>query len=142
MRKSQAMKVVSVLFFAMMVDTGSVAVADGGDDGGGGGGGEIRRECPLQLTGVRPNASGRGRTRDEGSSRQEIDFEIRGLNANANYIFVADDVTLGTRKSDANGFMEPEFQNAQIPSSLKPVSNVKRLEVYTGARVLALFCNL
>src|SRR5262245_8455558 len=122
MRKSQAMKIVSVLFFAMMVDTGSAALAE---DGGGGGGGEIGHECQLQITGVRPNASGRGRTRDGGSSRQRIDFEVRGLNANANYIFVADDVTLGTRKSDANGFMEPEFQNAQVPNSLKPVRNVK-----------------
>src|SRR5262245_33401489 len=139
MRKSRAMKVVSVLFFAMMVDSGSVAFAE---DSGGGGGGEIRRQCRLQLTGVRPNASGRGRTRDRGAARQRIDFEIRGLNANANYIFVADDVTIGTRQADANGFMEPEFQNAQVPDSLKPVRNVRRLEVYTGAMVLALFCDL
>lgn len=138
MRKS---RVVKILFFAifltLLVDgvtnsrTTGVALADD----------EIRTKVRLISTGVRPNAAGDAETRSR-SDRQRIDFEITGLNPNAPYRFVADGITLGTRNADANGSMDVSFRDSAIPDDLKPVSDIARLEVFTGADQLALFADL
>jgi hypothetical protein len=102
---------------------------------------EIRTRARLTSTGVRPNAAGTTETRSR-SDRQRIDFEITGLNANAPYRFVADGITLGTRNASAVGSMDVSFRDGQIPADLRPVSDIARLEVFTGADQLALFADL
>jgi hypothetical protein len=119
---------------AAHIGTTGVAMADGG--------GEIRTTARLVSTGIRPNAAGIARTRDRGSSLQRIDFEITGLNANAPYVFVADGVTLGTRNASAVGSMDVSFRDGQVPAAVKPVSDISRLEVFTGTGALALFADM
>jgi hypothetical protein len=140
MRKSRVIKILFfTLFLALLMDgvtttgTSGVALADGGD--------EVRTTARLVSTGVRPNAAGTARTRSR-SDRQRIDFEINGLNANAPYRFVADGITLGTRTASATGRMDVSFRDGGIPDDLKPVSEISRLEVFTGADQLALFADL
>lgn len=146
MQKSHVIKSLVLAVSLVLAGDGAANFAKSGvaqaDSDSSGGGGEIRNTVRLTSTGVRPNAAGRGRTRDRGNRGQRIDFELTGLNPNAPYRFVADDVELGTRTSNANGAMEANFRDGAVPDELKPVRDVARLEVYTGAGDLALFGDL
>jgi subtilisin family serine protease len=103
----------------------------GGDDfGGGGGDGEVQKEASLNSTGVTPDARGKVKTRAS-SSRETLEIEADKLNANVQYTVVVDGFSLGAFMTEGNGSFQLSFstENGTLPSQVRPVSNIHRVEV-------------
>jgi thermitase len=107
---------------------------DGGGGGGGGGGGdgEVRKEVDMIRTGIDPNAEGRVRIRLDGS-REDFDIEVKNLNSNTSYTIIVDGFTLGSFMTDSSGEIELEYGTESgdlpLPSQLRPVTNIRHIEV-------------
>ncbi len=111
---------------------------DDGDGGGGGngGGGSVDKEVDLSPTSVDPNAEGRVRVRMNGS-REELDIEAKDLDSNTNYTIIIDGFTLGSFRTDSSGEIKLEYDTESgdlpLPTQLRPVTNIRHVEVRNGA---------
>lgn len=128
----------------------------GGDDGGGGGGDdneggggdnggpEFNREASFVRTGVDPNASGEARIQSS-SSGERIRVEAERLDDDTSYEVFADGVSLGSFTTDDDGELRLDFRSEPgelpLPPQVRPVSNIRRIEIRTTAGAPVLFAD-
>jgi hypothetical protein len=108
----------------------------GGDDFGGG---EVQKEADLNSTGVDPDAQGKVKTRAS-SNGETLEIEGDKLDSNAPYIVVIDGFSLGALTTDNNGSFKLGLssENNTLPSQVRPVSNIQRVEVFDSQGRLVL----
>jgi len=113
----------------------------GGDDGGGGGGNNVDKEASFTRTGVDPDAEGRVRARANGS-REDLEIDAKELDSLTQYVIFVDGVSLGIFRTDDDGELKLEFStesgNWPLPPEVRPVGNIRRVEIRTvsGAVIL------
>jgi hypothetical protein len=119
----------------------------GGDDGGGGGGGgnNVDREASFTRTGIDPDAEGRVRARASGS-REDLEIEAKELNSLTQYVIFVDGVSLGIFRTDDDGELKLEFStesgNLPLPPEVRPVGNIRRVEIRTISGAVVLMADL
>ncbi|MFY9607752.1 MAG: S8 family serine peptidase [Blastocatellia bacterium] len=115
----------------------------GGDDfgggGGEGGGGEVQKDADLNATGVDSDARGKVKTRAS-SSRETLEIEGDKLNSNAQYLVVIDGFSFGALTTEDNGSFKLSLssENGTLPSQVRPVSNIQRVDVFDSQGRLVL----
>lgn len=111
----------------------------GHDDGGGGSGGEVKKEADLDSTGVDADAEGKVKTEASGS-RETLEIEGEKLNSNARYTVVIDGFSLGALTTDDHGSFKLSLssENNTLPSQVRPVSSIRRVEVFDSLGTLVL----
>ncbi|MFL6213589.1 MAG: S8 family serine peptidase [Blastocatellia bacterium] len=114
-------------------DGGGGSGGGGGDSGGGSGGGstEVSKETSLNSTGVDSDAKGKVKTRFS-ATRESIEVEGDKLDDNASYVIVIDGSALTTVSTEGNGSFKVELStdSGTLPSFVRPVSNIQRIEVW------------
>jgi hypothetical protein len=109
---------------------------NGGGGGGGGGGQNVSKDIDLSRTGIEPDAEGRVRI-DLNGSREELEIRLEELNRNSSYTIIIDGFTLGTFTTDSDGEIRLEYDNEgdelPLPPQLRPVTNIRHVEVRNGA---------
>ncbi len=111
----------------------------GGGGGGDGGGDEREKDTDLNSTGVDSDARGEVKTRVS-SSRETLEIEGEKLNSNAQYLVVIDGFSLGAVTTDDNGSFKLSLtsENGTLPSQVRPVSNIQRVDVFDSQTRLVL----
>jgi hypothetical protein len=110
----------------------------GGDDNGGGQ--NVDKEIDLSSTGVEPGAVGEVRIRLNGS-REELEIRLEELDGNASYTIIIDGFTLGSFTTDSDGEIRLEYDTDDgqpPPQPLRPVSNIRHIEVRNSAGQIVL----
>ncbi|HXG93191.1 MAG TPA: S8 family serine peptidase [Blastocatellia bacterium] len=106
-----------------------------------GGGQSVEKEAQLVSTGVIANAKGRARAKVE-TEREELEVEGEELVSGESYNVFADGVSLGSIVAQSGYFrIELTSDGASgrvIPSSLRPVTKIQRIEVRNSSGQIVL----
>jgi hypothetical protein len=116
----------------------------GGDDDGGGGDDDSsnddeKKDADLNSTGVEDDAKGEVTT-TVSSSREKLEIEGDKLRSNAQYLVVVDGFSLGQVTTDHDGdfVLSLSSANNTLPSQVRPLSNIQRVDVFDSQGRLVL----
>jgi hypothetical protein len=105
---------------------------------------DFDREIRLSPTPeASPEAEGRARARASGG-REQLEIEARGLNPGARYMIFVDGFNLGSFNADSSGRLRqswssaPEPEKLPLPDRLRPVGNIRRVEVANPSATVVL----
>jgi len=120
----------------------------GGDDGGGDDTpGEINIDRDFSRTGADSDAEGKMKIRVHGL-REDLEIETEDLAAGTFYTIYIDDSLFYTFRTDSKGEFEQEWSTAAeqgklpLPAFVRPLTNIRKIEIRTLTGVTVLVINL
>ncbi len=114
------------------------------DDGGGGGTTGSSREANFIRTGADADAEGKAKTRTTSEGEEVFSVELINLESGATYRIFVDGVLLGNFTADGAGRLKREWSSETgssrlpLPARLRPVANIRRVEIRTLSNALIL----
>jgi subtilisin family serine protease len=102
------------------------------------------REAVFVRTGADGDAEGRTKTKTMSDGKEEFSVELINLASVATYKVIVDGVPMGSFTADSAGRLKREWSSATesgklpLPAQLRPVINIRRVEIRTSANVLIL----
>src|SRR5262249_5970243 len=99
--------------------------------GGTGGGQSFEKETALTATSVIPQAKGKARAEVE-TEGEQLRVEGDNLISGATYQVFADGTAIGTATAQS-GYFRLELDGSALPAALRPVTNIRHIEVRNPA---------
>jgi hypothetical protein len=99
------------------------------------------RLAPTPAAG--PEAEGRARVKASGG-REQLEIEAKGLTPSARYMILVDGFNLGSFSADSSGRLRqawssaPEPEKLLLPDQLRPVANIRRIEIANSSNAVVL----
>ncbi len=112
------------------------------DDTGGGNTGSSREASFVRTAAV--NAEGKTKTKTSSDGEEEFSIELLNLESGASYRIFVDGVLLGSFTADGAGRLKREWSSKAessklpLPDRLRPVANIRRVEIRTASNTLIL----
>ncbi|MEW6206841.1 MAG: S8 family serine peptidase, partial [Acidobacteriota bacterium] len=114
------------------------------DDGGGGTTTETSREASFVRTGADADAEGKAKTKTTSDGKEGFSVELINLAPVAAYRIFVDGSLMGSFTADSAGRLKREWSSETesgklpLPARLRPVTNIRRVEIRNASNVLIL----